>query len=163
MHLAPIPDPSAGPPLPSPQLSPATTTPAPLSPSPAEASVTVRGPVKRSERAELIALFRYQLIRAAADDQIGAKARGLMVRELAAQEHPWPFGGTKRFSRESIDRWIKAWKKEGFDALKPTPRTQGPITEPKVLFLAETLKREKPHRTSSQIKRIITATLGDAP
>lgn len=126
-------------------------------------SAQVRGPAKRSERAEMIALFRYQLIRGPADEQVGAKARGAMVRELAAQEHPWPFGGTKQFSRESIDRWVKAWKKNGFDGLKPAPRAQGPITESRVLLLAETLKREKPHRTAAQIKRIITTTLGDAP
>ncbi|GAA3322632.1 DDE-type integrase/transposase/recombinase [Paeniglutamicibacter sulfureus] len=131
--------------------------------TPAPSSAPVKGPVKRSERAEQIALFRYQLIRDAADDQLGAKARGVMVRALATQYHPWPFGGTKRFSRESIDRWIKAWKKDGFDGLKPTQRAQGPITEPRVLLLAETLKREKPHRTAAQIKRIIATTLGDAP
>jgi putative transposase len=86
----------------------------------------------------MIALFRYQLIRGPADGQVGAKARGAMVRELAAQEHPWPFGGTNRFSRESNDRWIKAWKQDGFDGQKPAARAQGPITEPRVLLLAGT-------------------------
>ena len=155
MPLAPIPehpDPAAEA-VPPPAPAPSFTGP----------SAQVRGPAKRSERAEMIALFRYQLIREPADEQVGAKARGAMIRTLAAQEHPWPFGGTKRFSRESIDRWVKAWKKDGFDGLKPAPRAQGPITEPRVLLLAETLKREKPHRTAAQIKRIITTTLGDAP
>ena len=129
-----------------------------VSPVPADPAPRANTPLMRKEHREKIALFRYQLIREAADDQLGAKARGVMVRALATQYHPWPFGGTKRFSRESIDRWIKAWKKDGFDGLKPTQRAQGPITEPRVLLLAETLKREKPHRTAAQIKRIIATT-----
>lgn len=140
-------------PLPAPPPSPALPPPA----------LEVRGPVKRTERAEQIALFRYQLIREAADESVGAKARGIMIRDLASQEHPWPFGGTKRFSRETLDRWVKAWKAEGFDGLKPAARAQGPVTEPRILLLAETLKRENPGRTTAQIKRIIAATLGDCP
>lgn len=90
--------------------------------SPARQVLEVRGPVKRTERAEQIALFRYQLIREAADESLGPKARGIMIRDLAGQEHPWPFGGSKRFSRETLDRWVKAWKAEGFDGLKPAAR-----------------------------------------
>ena len=59
------------------------------------------------ERMEKIALFRYQLIRAAADDAITTRQRGAMVRAWAALVHPGPFGGTVTVSKDTIDRWIQ--------------------------------------------------------
>jgi hypothetical protein len=41
----------------------------------------------RAERARAIGLFRYQLIREAADAAYSTKERGKMVRELASREH----------------------------------------------------------------------------
>src|SRR5665811_1989548 len=66
-------------------------------------------------------------------------------------------------SKDTIDRWIRAWRRGGFDALKPAGRTQGPVTAPAVLALAATLKTENPARTAAQVRRIMIATLGDAP
>lgn len=120
-------------------------------------------PLMRQQHRDTIALFRYQVIRAAADPALTTRQRGAMVRSLAAMEHPWPFGGTRRFSRETLDRWIKTWQTEGFDGLKPHERTASPVTDATVLSLALSLKRERPHRTAAQVKRIITETLGSAP
>jgi putative transposase len=116
----------------------------------------------RKDRAEKIALFRYQLIRESADDSVTPRQRGPMVRALAG-EHLGPFGEVVHVSKDTIDRWIRAWRRGGFDALKPAGRTQGPVTAPGVLSLAETLKRENPARTAAQVRRIMIATLGDAP
>lgn len=115
------------------------------------------------QRAEQIALFRYQLIRAAADDAVTPRQRGPMVRALAAAEHSGPFGGTLTVSRETLDRWIRAWRTGGFDALKPTGRTQGRSTPESLLSLATALKHERPERTAAQVRRIIIETLGEAP
>lgn len=122
-----------------------------------------RGPLARKERAEQVALFRYQLIREAADLALTSRQRGPMVRALAAAVHIGPDGTPVRYSRESLDRWIRAWQRDGFDGLKPHQRATGPITPPQVLTLAETLKRERPHRTAAQVRRIMAETLGDAP
>lgn len=121
-----------------------------------------RAALSRKDRAEKIALFRYQLIREAADASVTPRQRGPMVRALAG-EHPGPFGEPVHVSKDTLDRWIRAWRRGGFDALKPAGRTQGPVTAPGVLGLAETLKRENPARTAAQIRRIMIATLGDAP
>lgn len=121
-----------------------------------------RAALSRKDRAEKIALFRYQLIRDAADDSVTPRQRGPMVRALAG-EHPGPFGEPVHVSKDTLDRWIRAWRRGGFDALKPAGRTQGPVTAPGVLALAETLKRENPARTAAQVRRIMIATLGDAP
>ena len=40
---------------------------------------------KRAARAEQVALFRYQLIREAADPALSTRQRGRLVRELAAR------------------------------------------------------------------------------
>lgn len=121
-----------------------------------------RDPLSRKSRAEKIALFRYQLIRDAADAEITPRQRGPMVRALAG-EHHGPFGEVVHVSKDTIDRWIRLWRRGGFDALKPQGRTQGPVTDPGVLGLAETLKRENPSRTAAQVRRIMITTLGDAP
>jgi putative transposase len=117
----------------------------------------------RRARAEKIGLFRYALIREAADPALTARARGALVRELAGGEHVGPFGAPVRVSRESIDRWIKWWRTGGFDALVPEPRNSAPRTDPQVLELALALKRENPGRDAVQIGRILRAQLGWAP
>ena len=53
---------------------------------------------RRAERAEQVALFRYRLIREAADPGLTTRQRGRVVRELAAAEHPGPFGQAVRVS-----------------------------------------------------------------
>ena len=49
-----------------------------------DGAVPKGGPGARKDRAERIALFRYQLIREAADDSVTCRQRGPMVRALAA-------------------------------------------------------------------------------
>ncbi|WP_181578472.1 DDE-type integrase/transposase/recombinase [Arthrobacter sp. AQ5-05] len=135
-----------------------TGSPVPQNPAPRATTVLMR-----KEHREKIALFRYQVIRAAADASLTTRQRGPLVRSLAQVDHPWPFGGTRRYSRETLDRWIGAWQSRGFDGLKPDERASTPVTDSTVLALAESLKREKPHRTAAQVKRIITEAMGTAP
>ena len=113
-----------------------------------------------AEVARDIALFRYALIRQAADPALSTKQRGQLVRALAASEHPGPFGRPVRYSRESLDRWIRAWRTGGFEALQPTARNLEPRTEAAVLELAAALKREVPARTAAQVGAILRAHAG---
>lgn len=117
----------------------------------------------RGERARAIGLFRYQLIREAADAALSTKARGKMVRELASREHTDPFGRRVRISRQTLDRWIRDWRANGFDALVPNARQCTPRTPAEVLELAVALRRENPQRTAAAIQRILRAQLGWAP
>jgi putative transposase len=117
----------------------------------------------RAERARAIGLFRYQLIREAADPAHSTKERGKMVRELASREHTDPFGRQVRISRQTIDRWIRDWRAGGFDALVPSPRQCTPRTPAEVLELAVALRRENPDRTAAAIQRILRTQLGWAP
>lgn len=117
----------------------------------------------RAERARAVALFRYQLIREAADPAHSTRQRGRMVRELAARTHLDPAGRPVRVSRETLDRWIRAWRTGGFDALVPHPRQSSRRLPADVLDLAVALKKENPDRTATQVRRILRAQLGWAP
>ncbi|MGQ0577163.1 MAG: DDE-type integrase/transposase/recombinase [Pseudonocardia sp.] len=117
----------------------------------------------RADRARAVALFRYQLIREVADPAHSTRQRGRMVRELAARTHLDPAGRPVRVSRETLDRWIRAWRTGGFDALVPHPRQSSRRLPAEVLDLAVALKKENPDRTATQVRRILRAQLGWAP
>jgi putative transposase len=117
----------------------------------------------RAERARRIGLFRYQLIREAADPTHSSRARGRMLRQIAESEHTDPFGRPVRVSRQTLGRWIRDWRDGGFDALVPNPRQSTPRTPTEVLELAVALRRENPDRTAAGIRRILRAQLGWSP
>lgn len=110
----------------------------------------------RAERARDVALFRYSLIRQAADESLTTRQRGRLVRQLAAAEHAGPAGEKVTVSRTSLDRWIRTWRQGGFDALVPSARHAQPHTPAAVLELAAALKREVPGRTAAQVGAILT-------
>ena len=117
----------------------------------------------RLERARAAGLFRYMLIREAADPALSTRQRGAMVREIAAREHAGPSGQPVRVTRWTLDVWIRAWRQGGFDALVPSPRQSQPRTPPEVMALAAALKKENPARTAAQVQRILKAQSGWAP
>jgi putative transposase len=118
---------------------------------------------KRRERAQQIGLFRYMLIRDAADASLSRRQRGAKVRELAAREHTDPFGRGVRVSRWTLDYWIREWRRGGYEALVPSVRQVQPRTPDEVLALARALKRENPDRSAAQVRRILAAQHGWAP
>jgi putative transposase len=117
----------------------------------------------RLERARAAGLFRYMLIRDAADPALSSRQRGKMVREIAAREHTDQSGRPVRVTRWTLDVWIRRWRDGGFDALVPAPRQSQPRTPPEVIELAAALKKENPARTPAQVQRILRAQAGWAP
>ncbi len=117
----------------------------------------------RAERARAVGLFRYSLIREAADTRLSTRARGRLVRAIAGREHEGPFGAPVRVSRPTLDRWLRDWRRGGFDALVPTPPKVSPRTPGDVLDLAVALKREVPERTAAGIATILRAHSGWSP
>ena len=116
----------------------------------------------RVARAQEVGLFRYALIREAADSALSTKQRGRLVRELSEREHAGPFGQRVQISRVTLDRWIRTWRRGGFEALLPSTRYCQPRTDPAVLSLAAALKREVPARTAAQVSVILLASAGPA-
>ncbi len=110
-----------------------------------------------------VALFRYSLIREAADPALSKADRGRLVRNLAARDHTGPGGVRVRVARNTLDRWIRDWRAGGFDGLVPAARTAEPKTPVAVLDLAVKLKREAPRRTAAQVAEVMLAAEGWAP
>src|SRR5215210_8378662 len=110
-----------------------------------------------------VALFRYSLIREAADPALTKAERGRLVRALAARDHTGPGGERVRVARNSIDRWIRAWRVGGFEALVPAARAAEPTTPAATLDLAVKLKREAPGCTAAQVAEIIVTAEGWGP
>jgi putative transposase len=115
------------------------------------------------DRRRDVALFRYSLIREAADPALSKAERGALVRALAAREHTAPSGERVRVARNTLDRWIRDWRAGGFEALIPTARNAEPTTPAAMLDLAVKLKREAPGRTAAQVSEIIRVAEGWSP
>lgn len=118
---------------------------------------------RRAERARRVGLFRYELIQEVIDPALSTRQRGAVVRGLAAGEHTDPFGAQVRVSRATIDRWTRAWRGGGFEALVPRPAKVTARTPAEVLAVAAALKRENPGRTAAQVARVLRAQAGWAP
>ena len=55
------------------------------------------------EHRQAVALFRYALIREAADPELTGRQRGALVRALAERDHLGPDGQRVRVSRNTVD------------------------------------------------------------
>jgi len=115
------------------------------------------------DRAQEIGVFRWRVICEAVDPSLSPRQRGMLVRSLAAREHLGPGGRWVRVSRNTVDRWIRAYRRGGFGALVPAPRRVANQTPERLLELACALRREQPARTAAQIHRIIVEAEGSAP
>ena len=115
------------------------------------------------DRRREIGLFRYALIRDAADPGLSKAERGRLVRALCEREHLGPDGRLVRVARGTLDRWVRDYRRGGFQALVPQPRVVAPRTPAEPLELAFRLKRERPERTAAQVREIMLAAGGPAP
>lgn len=114
------------------------------------------------ERRRDIGLFRYALIRDAADPVLSKAERGRLVRALAEGEHAGPDGRLVRVARGTLDEWVRAYRRGGFQALLPRERVVAPRTSAVVLQRAFAIKRERPERTAAQVRQIML-TAGEGP
>ena len=110
-----------------------------------------------------VALFRYMAIGEAIDPRLTKSQRGVIVRDLAARLHRHPSGHDVAISRHTIDRWIRAYRTGGFEALLPSPRARMSTTPQEQIDLAIALKKEEPARTATQVARLIAESNGAAP
>ena len=115
------------------------------------------------DRAQEVGVFRWRVISEAVDPSLSPRQRGMLVRSLAAREHLGPDGRWVRVSRNTMDRWIRAYRRGGFGALVPAPRRVANQTPERLLELACGLRREQPARTAAQIYRIIVEAEGSSP
>ncbi len=109
--------------------------------------------------ADGIALFRYRVIAEAIAPRLSPAERGSIVRALALQLHEHPDGSERRYSRGTLDRWLRAYREQGLDGLKPDPRADlGAVRRhPELLDEACALRVELPTRSAAQIGAILFA------
>ena len=103
-----------------------------------------------------IALHRWAVIAEAANTRLTSGERGIVVRAIAARAHAHP-DGTVRYSRGTIDRWLRAWRAGGVDGLRPSPRSDtGQVRAmPERFGEAAALRLELPGRSAAQIASIL--------
>ncbi len=70
---------------------------------------------------ENIALFRYGLIAPLLNGQVNSRKDYLA--EICSQVHQVPYWGPKEYSPKAIEEWLRFYRREGFDGLKPKPRS----------------------------------------
>jgi putative transposase len=106
---------------------------------------------------EDIALHRWAVIAEAAGDRLTPGERGALVRRIAARAHAHPDGSSRRYSRGTIDRWLRAWRKGGLEALKPSPRADTGVVRahPELFAEAAALRPVLPGRPAAQIASIL--------
>jgi putative transposase len=109
------------------------------------------------QQQEEVALHRWAVIAEAAGGQLMAAERGVLVRQIAARDHQHPDGSRRRYSRGTIDRWIRAWRSGGLEALRPSPRadTGAVRAHPELFAEAAALRLELPGRSAAQIASIL--------
>jgi putative transposase len=106
---------------------------------------------------EQIALHRWAVIAEAANGRLTARERGALVRQIAARSHAHPDGSQRRYSRVTVDRWLRAWRAGGLDALKPAERSDTGVARahPELFAEAAALRLELPGRSAAQIASIL--------
>jgi putative transposase len=106
---------------------------------------------------EQIALHRWAVIAEAASDRLTPAERGSLARQIAARAHTHPDGSGRRYSRGTIDRWLRAWRSGGLEALEPAPRSDtGTVrAHPELFAEAAALRLELPARSAAQIASIL--------
>jgi putative transposase len=106
---------------------------------------------------EQVALHRWAAFAEAANGKLTARERGALVRQIAARAHAHPDGSSRSYSRGTIDRWLRVWRKGGLDALRPAGRSDTGIVRahPELFAEASALRLELPGRPAAQIASIL--------
>ena len=109
------------------------------------------------DEADAIALHRWAVIAEAANARLGPRERGAVVRAAAARDHAHPDGTRRRYSRNTVDRWIRTWRAGGLVALRPAERADAGVVRrhPELLEEAAALRLELPSRSAAAIAEIL--------
>jgi putative transposase len=115
-----------------------------------------------TDPAEAVALFRYRVIAEATTPRLTPRERGRLVRELALAAYEHPDGSQRQYTRGTLDRWVRAYREQGLEGLKPQPRADLGLVRrhPELLEEACQLRAELPARSAAQISEILFARHG---
>jgi putative transposase len=106
------------------------------------------------EQSTLIANFRYGVIAPMVVQPLARGEQARMLRGLAGREYNIPFSASTRIHERTLERWLRAYRKGGLEALRPKRRADSGSsrTVPEAaLEKAKALKKEVPQRSVPQI------------
>lgn len=110
------------------------------------------------DKAQDKALFRYRLIAPLLDPDLKRGDRQAIFDSIAEKIHVFLPGKEVRFSRETIRKWYKLYRKHGFDGLKTKGREdhgKSRVVPEEIIKKACDLKIEVPHRSVLKIISIL--------
>ncbi len=110
------------------------------------------------ERRTQIALFRYTLIAPLLGHPLERGEIGAHLKAVAAQTQRIPYSSRTTLDDETIWRYLAAYRRGGFDALKPQPRADAgkPRRIPEgIIQKAIALRQEVPTRSANSIIQIL--------
>ncbi|GAX89815.1 DDE-type integrase/transposase/recombinase [Effusibacillus lacus] len=105
-----------------------------------------------------IANFRYGLIAPLVNRKLEPGQQAELLREAASHTYDIPYSSETKVSIRTLERYLQAYRKGGWEALKPSPRAdklQSREIAEDVLQKAMDLKREQPGRSVRQIIAIL--------
>lgn len=90
---------------------------------------------------EQIALFRFRLISPVLNGQV--KNQTEYLAEVAAKKHDVPYYGVREYSPKTFYGWLRKYRRQGFDGLKPKKRSDRGQSRKITLELKEILLEER--------------------
>jgi putative transposase len=115
-----------------------------------------------NDEIEKVAMHRFAVIAEATHARLSSTERGLRVRWIAERIHAHPDGSERIYSRTTIDRWLRAWRRDGLEGLRPRTRADaGTVrSHPELAEVAARLRIEVPARSAAQIADILAQRYG---
>lgn len=106
---------------------------------------------------ETLALFRYGLIADLLHLPPGTHTLHARLREKADRDYDIPGTSRRRVAAETLRDWLYAYRRGGFDALKPQPRTDRGTARALPQDVADRLCALKEAQPALSTARLITA------
>jgi transposase InsO family protein len=103
-------------------------------------------------------LFRYGLIASLVHTPPDTGQQEHLLREIASRTYTIPGSTRSRVSITTLRRYLKTYREQGFEALRPGPRADAGVPRafpPEVLDQAIALREEQPARTTQTIVDIL--------
>lgn len=116
---------------------------------------------EKKDQLEAVALFRYGLIADLVRLERGTKGLHRMLQQKAEKDYAIPGSTRTRVAEETLRCWLKAYRKNGFEALKPRPRRdvgQSRALPQEVRDLLVTIKDDSPELSVQLVIKEALAT-----
>lgn len=82
-----------------------------------------KSPREENEKRREVALFRFGLIAELLHLRPGSRELGAAIRKVSGREHAIPGSRRRRVAPNTLRHWMRVYRRGGFDALHPKPRS----------------------------------------